>query len=168
MAGVTIYFAPNGIVSIQQLVSTKSPASAAPSPTPHLSRVPKQPPTAINIPKIGKSLPIKPAHVTDNTWDLFDDAVAWLSTSAAPGQGNVILYAHNWQSLWGDLYLLKPGDSIVVQHENAWKEYIVTESREIMANDVQAILSDKNQLTLYTCEGSFNQKRRVVYAKPSD
>ena len=34
--------------------------------------------------------------------------------------------------------------------------------------DVEAILSEDNQLTLYTCEGSFDQKRLVVYADPKD
>jgi LPXTG-site transpeptidase (sortase) family protein len=126
------------------------------------------PPTAINIPKIGKNLPIKPATIIGNDWELFDDAVAWLSTSAVPGDGNVILYAHDWRSLWADLYLLKPGDIIEVQQNNLWKKYKVTQSLAIDQHDTQSILSNENRLTLYTCEGSFDNKRRVVYATPID
>jgi LPXTG-site transpeptidase (sortase) family protein len=126
------------------------------------------PPTAINIQKIGKNLPIKPAIIHGNDWELFDDAVAWLSTSAAPGEGNVILYAHDWRSLWVDLYLLKPGDIIEVQQNNIWKKYKVTQSLAIDQHDTQSILSNENRLTLYTCEGSFDKKRRVVYATPID
>lgn len=123
-------------------------------------------PTAINIPKIGKNLPIKPATVRGNDWDMFEDAVAWLSTSAVPDKGNVILYAHDWKPLWADLYTLKVGDIIDIQQNDAWRRYAVTESRAVDQHDIKSILSEKNRLTLYTCEGSFDQKRRVVYAEP--
>lgn len=136
--------------------------TANPTPTPKKNLVA---PTAINIPSIGKNLPIKPATVRGNDWDLFDDAVAWLSTSAVPKQGNVILYAHDWKSLWADLYKLKAGDPILVLQGDDWIPYSVTESRAISLHDVQSILTDKDRLTLYTCEGDFDQKRRLVYAQ---
>lgn len=131
-----------------------------------ISRVMQKPPTAINIPKIGKNLPIKLATVRGNDWELFDDAVAWLSTSAVPGEGNVVLYAHNWRSLWADLSLLQPGDIIEVQQNESWKTYQVIQSRAVGRQDIESVLSNENRLTLYTCEGSFDQKRRVVYADP--
>jgi LPXTG-site transpeptidase (sortase) family protein len=141
-----------------------SPKTAFTAPTP----LPKKEiiaPSAINIPAIGKNLPIKPATVRGNDWDLFDDAVAWLSTSATPKNGNVILYAHDWKSLWADLYKLKKGDPILVLQGNNWIAYSVTESRAVDLHDVQSILTDKDRLTLYTCEGNFDQKRRLVYAQ---
>lgn len=166
IAGITVYFATGPVISIGQQILTK--IQPAITPIPSLSPTPKSklPPTAINIPKIHKNLPIKSATIHGNDWDLFGDAVAWLSTSAVPGEGNVILYAHDWQSLWADLYLLKPGDIIEVQQNNLWKKYKVTESRAVGLHDTKSILSNKNRLTLYTCEGSFDQKRRVVYADP--
>ena len=164
VAGITVYLSTDALFSQKFRISSK----IAPTPTSAPTPAPKSPPTAINIPKISKNLTIKPAQVNGNTWDMFPDAVAWLSTSAVPGEGNVILYAHDWTSLWADLYLLKPGDPIEIMENSIWKHYVVSESRAVMANDVHAILSDKNQLTLYTCEGSFDQKRRVVYAKPVD
>jgi LPXTG-site transpeptidase (sortase) family protein len=126
----------------------------------------KQQPTSIYIAKINKDLPIQAALVHNNEWDMFDNAVAWLSTSAVPGDGNVILYAHNWTSLWGDLYKLVPGDKIEISQNTIKHTYIVIESRAINPTDVDVILSTDNQLTLYTCEGTFDQKRRVVFAKP--
>lgn len=105
------------------------------------------------------------ALVHDNQWDMFDHAVAWLSTSAVPGEGNVILYAHNRKGLWRDLSRVRPGDTVEVQQDTRWVAYVVTESRTVTPTDVEAVLSDANQLTLYTCEGSFDQKRRVVYAR---
>ncbi len=167
VAGITVYFATCPVISIDRRTPTNRLASIMPalavSPT---TKTTLGPPTAINIPKIHKNLPIKPATVHGNDWDMFGDAVAWLSTSAVPGNGNVVLYAHNWQSLWGDLYLLKPGDIIDIEQNNLWKTYKVTESRAIDEHDTQSVLSDKNRLTLYTCEGSFDQKRRLVYADP--
>ncbi|MCX8008609.1 MAG: sortase [Patescibacteria group bacterium] len=126
----------------------------------------KQPPTSIYIPKIQKRHPIQASIVKDNQWQLFDTSVAWLSTSAVPGEGNVILYAHNWKNLWGDLYKLRPGDIIEVDQNGMLHTYVVTESRAVSKHDVEAILSHENRLTLYTCEGAFDQKRRVVYAVP--
>lgn len=134
--------------------------------TPTVTPVTKFPPTAVRIAKIKKELPVQAALVNGNEWDMFDKAVAWLSTSAVPGEGNVILYAHNRKSLWLDLYKLRPGDAVEVQQNGIWLAYEVTQSRAVTSKDVDAILSEENQLTMYTCEGSFDQKRRVVYAKP--
>jgi len=156
IAGVTVYLATG---PRQVTITLTPPVSPAPSAT-------LGPPTAINIPKIHKNLPIKPATVRGNEWELFGDAVAWLSTSAVPGEGNVILYAHDWTNLWADLSLVKPGDTIEVQQNNIWKPYKVTQSRAVDQHDTQSVLSDENRLTLYTCEGSFDQKRRLVYAVP--
>lgn len=162
-AGITVYFGSGTLLSRKsELIHKTEPVSSG-KPS-----VPKIPPTAINIPKINKNLPIKSASVSGNTWDMFPDAVAWLATSEVPGQGNVILYAHDWKTLWRDLYLLKPGDAIEIQYKTVWKHYIVTESKDVDQHDVKSILSNNNQLTLYTCAGSFDEKRRVVYAKPKD
>lgn len=125
-----------------------------------------QPPTEIYIPKINKRLPIQSAVVKGNNWELFEKSVSWLSTSAVPGKGNVILYAHDWVSLWGDLYKVQPGDMVEIDVNGKQFTYKVTESREVSKNDIDAVLSDDNRLTMYTCEGTFDQKRRVVYALP--
>lgn len=124
----------------------------------------KTPPTAIKIDRINKTLPVSAAIVEGNEWQLYSDKVAWLSTSAIAGEGNVILYAHNTWNLFGQLYKLRVGDEIQIQQDNKWISYKVKQYRRVTPSDVNAILSDKNQLTLYTCEGSFDQKRLVVYA----
>jgi sortase (surface protein transpeptidase) len=162
VTGIVVYLGTGVFLSPKfRNVSNKTSDSSTNKP---LSS--KIPPTAINIPKIGKNLVIKSATVSGNNWDMFPDAVAWLSTSAAPGSGNVILYAHDWTNLWADLYLLTPGDPIEIMQGTISRTYLVSESRAVDEHDIQSILSDKNRLTLYTCEGSFDQKRRVVYADP--
>src|SRR5260221_14763013 len=103
-AAIGVLFLPHKAMQAKQV-------SIAPSPKPTpIDTSENLPPISINIPKIQKNLPIKPATVHGNDWDMFPDAVAWLSTSSVPGKGNVILYAHDWISLWANLYLLKPGD----------------------------------------------------------
>ncbi len=138
------------------------PITATTSPTPQT----QYPPTAIRIAKLYLNLPVQAAVVHDNHWDLFDTSVSWLSTSSVPGQGNVILYAHNRKQLFGNLYQLKPGDVIEVQQQDHWLTYKVDISRSVTAKDIDAVLSTDNRLTLYTCDGSFDQKRLVVYASP--
>jgi LPXTG-site transpeptidase (sortase) family protein len=162
VCGITVYFGTGTLFLMKQRFSNNSAVLIpSQSPTPRIYG----PPISITIPKIGKNLPIKPATVRGNDWDMFDDAVAWLSTSAVPGEGNVILYAHDWPTLWKDLYLLTPGDLIEVFQEGTGKRtYVVTVSKAVDQHDIQSILSDENRLTLYTCEGNFDQKRRVVYA----
>ncbi len=169
LVGITVFLltSPSGFgISLRQILELPLQADTAktsPSPTT------KVPPTAIRIAKLDKSLPVIAALVQDNEWDLFDDKVSWLSTSAVPGEGeNVILYAHNTPEMFGELYKLEKGDTIEVQQNDIWTKYVVRESRKVTPKDVEAVLSEENQLTLYTCEGSFNQKRRVVYAEPKD
>ena len=126
----------------------------------------KLPPTEIEFPTLKKNLVVSAGVINDGDWDLYDDKVAWLATSAVPGEGNVILYAHNRRHLFGNLNQLKPGDKISVTQGKTKIIYKVRESRNILPTDVNAILSPENQLTLYTCDGSFDQKRLVVYADP--
>ncbi len=126
----------------------------------------KLPPTRIKISSLNLDLPVSAGLVKDNTWDMFDDKIAWLATSAVPGEGNVILYGHNRRGLFGNLYKVKIGGVIEVKKGEDWVSYKVTEVRRVLPTDVQSILSDKSRLTLYTCDGSFDQKRLVVYADP--
>lgn len=124
------------------------------------------PPTNISISSISLSLTIGPAVITNNIWTLYDDKVSWLTTSKALGFGNTILYAHNRDHLFGSLKKLNIGDEIKVTAQNKSFVYVVSEKRKILPTDVDAILSDRNQLTLYTCDGAFDQKRLIVIALP--
>jgi len=60
---------------------------------------------------------------------------------------------------------LKIGDEIEIYEGDTKFSYKVIEVRRIKPTDVDAILSDRNRLTLYTCDGRFDQKRLVVYAE---
>lgn len=122
-------------------------------------------PAEIKIPKINLDLSISPAVVVGNSWELFDDRIAWLSSSAPLGKGNTILYGHDRKGLFGDLYKLRKGDEIQVSQDGKWYNFVVSETRAVRPTDINSILSPNNQITIYTCEGTFDQKRLVVYAE---
>jgi LPXTG-site transpeptidase (sortase) family protein len=124
-----------------------------------------QAPTNIKIPKLNLDLAISPSRIKDNNWEVFNDRVAWLSTSSIPGRGNSILYAHNTQGLFANLYKLKTGDEIDIFVDDKWIAFYVTQTKRINPTDIASITSDKNRLTIYTCDGAFDKKRLVVYAE---
>lgn len=124
------------------------------------------PPTSISIPDVNLNLPVSAATIVNNQWTLYDDRVSWLTTSKMPGEGNVILFAHNKSNLFGNLKKVETGAEITVQSGDKKYSYLVTEKRKVTPNDVGAVLSNKDQLTLYTCDGSFDQKRLIVIAVP--
>ena len=123
-------------------------------------------PTQIVVPTIGINLAVAPGIIKDNQWTLYDDKVAWLSTSQTLGDGNVIIYGHNRSAILGQLSKLNIGDEITVKSNSRDFTYQVAEKRAISPEDVQAIISDKQQLTLYTCDGTFDQKRLIVISYP--
>ena len=126
------------------------------------------PPTSISIPAVNINLPVAAATVVNDQWTLYEDRVSWLATSKTPGEGNVILFAHNRAPLFGGLKKVEMGAEIIIQSGDKKYSYLVTEKRKVTSNDVEAILSNKNQLTLYTCDGSFDQKRLIVIAVPKE
>lgn len=123
-------------------------------------------PDRIYFPLFDLSLDISEGEIKDNKWTLYDDRVSWLSTSALPSEGNVILYAHNLPHLFGNLNKLSKGDEIVVMYNQKTFKYIVEKVVKVLPNDIDAVTSSQNQLTLYTCDGSFDQRRLIVTALP--
>ncbi|RJR15332.1 sortase [Candidatus Microgenomates bacterium] len=125
-------------------------------------------PKEIAFPTLALTLPVVAGSIIANEWTLDENNVSWLATSAEPGVGNVIMYAHNREGLFGDLEKLQIGDQIDVMHDGKTHTYAVFDSHKVLPTDVEAILSVSDQLTLYTCDGAFDQKRLVVIAKRVD
>lgn len=133
---------------------------ASPSPKAKIS------PHKLRIPKLGLDLAVYQATIENNQWALYDDKVSWLATSAEPKQGNVILYAHNRQHLFGNLTKLKVSDLIELNHSDKTYTYEIRTLKRVSPKDVDAVIAEEDQLTLYTCDGAFDQKRLVVTAIP--
>ena len=130
--------------------------------TPHK----KHSPSAIYLAKEDLTLPIAEGVISGDEWTLYEDKVSWLATSAEPGKGNVIVYAHNRPGLFGNLKNFKVGDEISVEHAQKWFTYKVVTVRKVTPADIDAVLANDNQLTLYTCDGKFDQKRLIIIATP--
>jgi len=126
----------------------------------------KSSPTAVSVESAGINIPIAPGLIQEGEWTLYDDKAAWLSTSSVPGEGNVIIYAHNRPGQFAHLGRAEVGDKIVLAYEGNPLIYKIENIKKVEPNDVDAILSDDDQLTLYTCEGTFDEKRLIVTAKP--
>lgn len=122
-------------------------------------------PEEIAFLRLKKSVPVKPARAEGDSWQVFDDAAAWLADSAVVGKGNTIIYAHNTSGLFGDLNMLEEGDVIRVGQGDWWFDFRVAEVAEVRPDQVEVLAGESERLTLYTCEGSFDQKRLVVYAE---
>ncbi len=123
-------------------------------------------PTQISAPSVNVNLNISPGIISGNDWTLYYDKASWLSTSSTLGKGNVIVYGHNLENLLGNLKNIKVGDEIKILSNEKVFIYEVTEKKAVSPDDTNAVLSSENQLTLYTCDGTFDQKRLIVIAKP--
>lgn len=123
-------------------------------------------PSSVSFPSLSLTLPVASGSINNNLWTLYDDKASWLSSSEIPGGGNVILYGHNRKGLFGGLKALELGDKINVVHNRKVYTYLVSEKRKVTPEDVGAVLSGENRLTLYTCDGTFDQKRLVIVANP--
>jgi len=124
------------------------------------------PPTFISIPSVNINLPISPGQIVDNVWTLSDTRISWLSTSEVPGSGNVILYGHNRTNVLGNLANISVGAEINVKTKDKVYTYLVSEKRKVTPQDVDSIISPRDQLTVYTCDGNFDEKRLIVIAYP--
>lgn len=153
---------PSSIIKIFK--NSKSPAVSQAEKAAILAE--KIYPASINIDSLSLNLTISPGIIKDNRWTLFDDKVSWLSTSGDLNQGNIILYAHNKPNLFGDLTNLEIGNEIIIEGSGKKQAYVVREKRKVLPTDVESVISDKNELTLYTCNGSFDEKRLIVKADP--
>lgn len=123
-------------------------------------------PERVSFPSIAFDLPVAPASIIADEWTLFPDKASWLTTSSPLGVGNTILYAHNRAGLFGDLKNLELGKEIVISSYGKEFHYEISQMRKVEPDEIDAILSDQHQLTLYTCDGRFDEKRLVVIANP--
>jgi len=125
----------------------------------------KEIPLSVGLPKYDIDLEVKPATVSGNTWDMFDDDAAWLSSSGTLEGGNMVIYAHNKRYMFGPIQWLSRGDVIEVGSESKLARYRVTKTFEGRATDIEYVTDPVNRLTLYTCSGPMDVKRYFVLAE---
>ena len=126
-------------------------------------------PKRIIIPSRSIDLPVKPAKIVGETWELSDETASFGLGSALPGKaGNAVIFAHAKWKLFGPLRNIKKGEKIYVLTGADWYLYEVKEIKTVLPNRVEVIKPTEDEtLTLYTCSGFADTKRLIVVAKRS-
>lgn len=122
-------------------------------------------PTRIEIPSLQVTMDVYPAQVRGNSWDIFDSAASWLSTSGTIHKGNMVIYAHDDKEAFGGLKQLSVGDKIIVYSGATKGVFEFTQGLSTRAVDIHHVTQPDSRLTLYTCDGTFDLQRFFVMAK---
>lgn len=140
----------------------------SPNTEPH-SKVYQGHPLEIHIPKTGVTLPIS-GGVYDYSmkdWSISNSSAHFATLTALPNnqQGNTLIYAHNRKGLFGSLDKLEAQDLVYVKTDNNLIFEYLFDSSELVRPDDLSILEYIGQprLALVTCDGSWDQNRRLVY-----
>lgn len=107
------------------------------------------------------------AGITDGVWPLSNDSAVYLDGSGQIGQqGNAVIYGHDTNKVFSKLKKLVPGDVITLATQQGDQFHYQVELSQSVTPDQTHILAPTTdeRLTLYTCEGIFSQKRRVLVA----
>ncbi len=124
-------------------------------------------PVSIKIPLVNMSLDVSEGAIVDGVWQISQKGASHLNVSANPGEGgNVVIYGHNKNSLFGSIRWLEKGAEIELADEQGNKySYIVSETHEVAPDKIDYVLPKNEEvLTLYTCSGFLDSKRYIVIA----
>lgn len=124
-------------------------------------------PKSINITKSKVTAQVRAGGYENGKWILDDNYAFYLPTSGKLGQGgNTILYAHTRDRLFGSLKKTSVGDIIILGDANgkiySYKVYSIESIKPYQVEKIETNLKDT--VTLFTCDGWFDEKRLVVKA----
>ena len=125
-------------------------------------------PERILIPKVKIDLPVLPAKVVDNQWQISKEGAFYLLGSGIPGrEGNAVIYGHNLNSLFGPIRWLEKDEEVrVVNKKEEEFVYKIVEIKTVTPQMVEVLAPTEDAtLTLYTCTGFLDKDRLVVVAK---
>lgn len=127
-------------------------------------------PTRIVAPQIGLDLPVVRGkyNTTDKTWEITDKSAFFSGSSANNVGGQTVIYAHNYQHLFGNIHNIKKGDAVRVSTDSGSEfEYQLTERYEtIPQNGAIYKYSGAPRLVLITCSGPNDSRRLIEIFKP--
>ncbi len=138
--------------------------------TPHYQTptVQFQAPRQITIPTIDIKVAVTPGGIDQGNWILSEDKALFLPSSGLLGEGfNTIIYAHKREGLFVNLKKVTLGDKIWLEDQTG-KSFIykVYSVENIDPTNLEKLKSKTpNNLTLFTCDGWFDQSRLMVKAK---
>ena len=125
-------------------------------------------PQTISFSNTSVVLKLKAGEVKGNDWTTYDDAVSWHINSGSNlcDKGNIVMWAHNRKGLFAELYNVSTGEIVSVAGEEGIRKYRIVDIRDVVSTDLTLVKVDDDRLTLYTCDGFLDSKRRFVIAKP--
>lgn len=125
-------------------------------------------PERILIPQVRIDLPVLLAKVTDNRWEVSEEGASYLLGSGIPGkEGNVVIYGHNKNSLFGPIRWVERETEIKIVNKRG-EEFIykIVETKTVSPDSIDILSATQDPvLTLYTCTGFLDSQRHVVRAK---
>lgn len=138
------------------------------TPSPPIGSAAVLAPVTLELPSQNISLPVFPAEIKSGRWPATPEGVSHLSSSAGVGQGNTVIYGHNWPRLLGKLAQVQVGDMVTLTTQsNLRLDYQIDEIKIVAPNDISVLESTLDaKLTLYTCTGFLDTKRLVIVASP--
>ncbi|MEX1112306.1 MAG: sortase [Candidatus Andersenbacteria bacterium] len=143
--------------------------SFAATPPPAVHPTDSAAPVAIAIPSVNIDLPIEIGVIHNNIWSVSEFYANHLKTSAHPGTaGNIIVYGHDKPEIFESLRTVQLGDRIELTTPSGQPHvYEVTQIYTTTPNDTEPIAQTATEtLTVYTCDGVFNEKRFIIRAQP--
>lgn len=112
-------------------------------------------------------IPLVVGKIVDGVWPLSNNSAVYLDGSGQIGKtGNAVIYGHDTNKVFSGLKKLIPGDQITLRTKEGDEYIYQIELVQTITPDQTHILAPTSdeRITLYTCEGIFSQKRRVLVA----
>lgn len=123
-------------------------------------------PSQLVMPDVRIDLPIIPARLEDQQWQLNNTGVSLLQSPLLSDKHGLILYGHNWSSLLGSLHQTKIGQKFSLVYSDGNIEHYVIQSILTVSPDRLDVLdlAKEDALIIYTCTGFLDTQRLVVIA----
>ncbi len=125
-------------------------------------------PREILIPAAKINIGVDQGGIVSGNWVLSSTNALYLPTSGKLGEGyNTIIYAHNTSNLFGNLKNAQTGDLIMLKDKSGQLyTYRIVSEEDVDPSALDKLYStQKNIITLFTCDGWADTSRLLVKAK---
>lgn len=160
------YTEPSASIPVAAATAPTAQTAATWAPPEKISGVPMR----LVISRLEIDLPVLPGLYTPetDTWSLTDSYVHHANISARPNNlsGSTFLYGHNAWSVLGKTFNIQAGDRAEIITENGTVfRYIYINYTSATPQNAEVVTapSDVPRLVLMTCEGVWNEGRRLMY-----
>lgn len=127
-------------------------------------------PVAMTVERLGVSLRVLSGEfdTVTNTWSLTDTGAHYAAVSSLPGTrpGTTVIYGHNRAAVFAPLADLQVDDVVqLTLSDGTTLDYRYARDAQVTPDAVDVLYeaSDVPQLVLLTCDGAWDQFRRVMY-----